>query len=87
MFGPQCLSVGLLAGKKGRLAMEQNSKSGLGGCEVGLLGWPTPPRGDRTSKFGCSIHELRTGMVKFKGRTSEGKGRTSEGKDNDEQGQ
>ena len=66
MSGPRHPSVGLWAGKKGWLAMEQNSKSGLGRHKVGLPRWPMPPRGDQKSKFGHPIHGLRTGTVKGK---------------------
>ena len=67
--------------------MEQNSKSGLGGHEVGLPTWPIPPKGDQIRESRCPIHEFWAGTVKGKGRTSEGKGRRNKVKDNDKQGQ
>ena len=45
MFEPLRLSVELQARTKGWLTMEKNSKSRLGGYEVGLPAWPHTTRG------------------------------------------
>ena len=41
-------------------------KEGLGGNEVGLLGWPRLPRDDWIREFGHPIQESRAGTVKGK---------------------
>ena len=60
--------MGVQAGKEGRLAIEQNSKSKLYGHGAGQPGWPMPPRGNRVGQSGCPLNELWA-------RTNEDKGK------------
>ena len=52
--------------------MEQNSKSGLSGCEAGLPGWPMLLMGDQVRNYGCPIHELWARTNKDKGKDGQG---------------
>ena len=74
-------SVGLQAGKDGGLAREQNSKSKLCGCEVGLPSWTTPPRGDQIGQTSRPINELwaRTNEDKGKNRQRRVMGKDGQG--------